>query len=73
MHCWEPCHSLAAVAASISAAAVAAAVVFVAVVVGHVAGRLADGLGLVLHDEQLVEGCWLLYTLSAENKNLLSC
>ena len=57
---------LAAVAASISAAAAAAAAVgFVVVVVGHVAGRLADGLGLVLllHGEQLVGGCWLLYTL----------
>ena len=50
----------AAVAASLSAAA--AAVGFV--VVGHVAGRHADGpLGLVLHGEQLVEDCWLLYTL----------
>lgn len=64
MHCWEPCRSLAAVAASVSAAAAAAAG-FVVVVVGHVAGRLADGpLGLVLHGEQqLVAGCWLLYTL----------
>ena len=59
MHCWEPFHSLAAVAASLSAAA--AAVGFVVVVVGHVAGRLADGL--VLHGEQLVGGWWLLHTL----------
>ena len=52
---------LAAVAASLSAAA--AAVGFVAVV-GHDAGKLADGpLGLVLHGEQLVGDCWLLYTL----------
>ena len=47
----------AAVAASLSAAAAAGG--FVAVV-GHVAGR---PLGLVLHGEQLVGDCWLLYTL----------
>ena len=66
MHCWEPFRSLAAAAAAASLSAAAAAVGFV---VGHVAGRLADGLlglgllGLVLHGEQLVGGCWLLHTL----------